>query len=228
MGYIQRNADQILNRLTLAAQVAGVPVPTLVAVTKSGTLEEAVELVSTTSISHVGENRVQMFLERMGAFEREGLAPSMHLIGSLQTNKVKYITGKTSLIQSLDSPRLAEEIEKQSAKRGVITSCLIEINSGREEAKGGILPEEAAAFLSAMKAYPHIVIRGLMTMAPVTPTPEEARPYFRLTRALFDTLGGGGAFGDDPILSMGMSHTYEVAAQEGATMVRVGRAFFEK
>ena len=226
--YLQRNADEILSRLTLAAQSVGIEVPALVAVTKSGTLEEVVELISTTPISHVGENRVQMFLERQAALDAAGCTPEMHLIGSLQTNKVKYIVGRTSLIQSLDSIRLAEEIEKQSAKRGFITSCLIEINSGREEAKGGVLPEDAETFLDEVRAYPHIAIRGLMTMAPVTPTPEDARPYFRLTRTLFEKLGQGGAFGDAPILSMGMSHTYEVATQEGATMVRVGRAFFEK
>ena len=224
---IERNVEEVLARLERAATQVGVPTPTLVAVTKSGSVDEVVDLVSTGLISHIGENRVQMFLERQSAILAAGYAPKFHLIGSLQTNKVKYITGKVDLVQSLDSLRLAEEMEKQAAKRGVITSCLVEINSGREVEKGGILPEDAEGFLETLNAYPHIVVRGLMTMAPVTPTPEDARPYFRQTKALFDRLGQGGAFGDNPILSMGMSDTYEVATQEGATMVRIGRAFFK-
>ena len=225
--YIERNAEEILSRLTHAAKDAGVPLPTLVAVTKGGSVEEAVDLVSTGLITHVAENRVQMFLERKNAIVAAGDTPQFHLIGSLQTNKVKYLVGGVDLIQSLDSLRLAAEIDRLSEKRGVITPCLREIKSGREEAKGGILPEDAPAFLEALSAYPHLMVRGLMTMAPVTQTPEEARPYFRLTRTLFDKLSQGGTFGDQPILSMGMSHTYEVATQEGATMVRVGRAFFK-
>ncbi len=226
--YLKRNADVILSRLSAAASRAGVPVPTLVAVTKSGTAEEAVELARLGCVRDIAENRVNLFCERQDAIRAAGLTPRFHLIGSLQTNKVKYIAGRTDLLQSLDSLRLAEEIERQAAKRGVTMDCLLEINSGREAAKGGVMPEAAEELLAAVRTLSHIRVRGLMTMAPLSENPEDARPYFRLTRTLFDRLGAGGVFGESPILSMGMSGSFEVAAEEGATMVRVGRAFFRR
>jgi hypothetical protein len=224
--YIRENAEEIRNRLARAAQRVGIPTPTLVAVTKSGTVEQAVALVKTGLIDHVAENRVQMFLERQDAIWAAGLKPHFHLIGSLQTNKVKYIADRVDLIQSLDSLHLAQEIERQAAKKGTVIDCLIEINSGREEAKGGVLPEDAEELLAQVAALSHLRLRGLMTMAPLSPDPEDSRPFFRQTRVLFEKLSARGVFGEAPILSMGMSDSYEVATEEGATMVRVGRAFF--
>lgn len=225
--YVEHNVHRVLERVTLAAARAGVTPPTVVAVTKSGTDEEVLALAGTRLISHLGENRTACLTARQQLLSDAGAAMTYHLVGSLQTNKVRQVTGRVDLIHSLDSIRLAEEIEKQSAKRGCVTSCLIEINSGREAAKGGVLPEEAEALLASVLALPHIRVRGLMTMAPPHLSPDEYRPYFALTRLLFEKLGQGGTFGDDPVLSMGMTDSFEVAIEEGATLVRIGRAFFE-
>ncbi len=220
------NARRILGEVEQLARHLGVPTPTVVAVTKSATDEEVLSLFSTGLVSHLAENRTSLFLARRTLLLEAGYTPTFHLIGSLQTNKVKHIAGLTDLIQSLDSLRLAAEIEKQAARRDATVDCLIEVNSGREEAKGGLLPEEVPAFLDALSDFPHIRPRGLMTMAPLSPTPEDSRPYFRLTRALFDTLASRGRLGDKPVLSMGMSSSWRVAMEEGANMIRIGRAFF--
>ena len=153
----------------------------------------------------------------------------MHLIGSLQTNKVKYIAGKTALIHSLDSDRLAMEIEKQAAKRDTQMRVLMEINSAREEAKGGILPEEAERFAEVIAKHPHLVLAGVMTMGPVLENPEGYRPYFRETAAILKRLTDKGYLKEkDAVLSMGMSGSFGVAIEEGATLIRVGRALFVK
>lgn len=225
--YIGQNLARIREKCALRAQTLGIPAPTLLAVTKSATDEEVRALVTEFGQAAIAENRVQMFTARYDLFD-DITRPEMHVIGSLQTNKVKYMVDKCALLHSLDSLRLAEEIEKQAAKRDCVLSVLIEINSGREEAKGGVLPEEAEAFAERVAAYPHIKLRGVMTMAPVLPTPEEYRPFFRETAAIFRRLSDRGMLTDAPILSMGMSDSYEVAIEEGATLIRVGRALFRK
>ncbi len=227
-GYIKTAADAVIARVHAAAERAGRPVPRIVAVTKSAADEEVTALLATGLISEVAENRVQCMTARMALLQEAGYHPAFHLIGSLQTNKVKYVAGAVDLIQSLDSERLAEEIERRAAARDCVQSCLVEVNSGREEAKGGLMPEAVADFLIAMRAYPHIRIAGLMTMSPVTETPEGARPYFREVKGLFDHLRETGLLPEDSILSMGMSDSYEVAIEEGADLIRVGRAFFRK
>lgn len=210
------------------AERLGISAPTILAVTKSATADEVRALVEDFGQRAIAENRTSLFCERYEMFS-DDLRPEMHLIGSLQTNKVKYIAGKTALIHSLDSLRLAAEIEKQSAKRELRTRVLIEVNSGREEAKGGVFPEEAEAFAERVRCdYPHILLSGIMTMAPVCATGEEYRPYFRETAAIFRRLFESGAFEGEPVLSMGMSESFETAIEEGATVIRVGRALFRK
>ncbi len=226
--YVKKATEEVLERVRAACARAGRPAPRLVAVTKSATDEEVLALMETGLVSEVAENRVQCMTQRRGLLSGAGYTPVYHLIGSLQTNKVKYVVGEVSLIQSLDSERLAAEIEKQAAKRGIAQACLVEVNSGREEAKGGVMPEETEAFLNALSAYPHICVAGLMTMSPVTDSPEGARPYFRETKELFDRLRSAGVLPEDAILSMGMSDSFEVAIEEGADMIRVGRALFRE
>ena len=224
--YIKHNLEKISASLADAAARSGNPVPELVAVTKSAAPEEVLALAE-LGIPCMAENRVQLLRERKELLSERGQA--FDLIGSLQTNKVKYVVGQVRLIQSLDSLRLAAEINRIAEKRGETVSVLVEINSAREEAKGGISPEEAESFLAALAEYPAVRPVGLMTMGPASRDPEALRACFRETRERFLALSAAGAFKtDSPILSMGMSESYIIAAEEGATMVRVGRALFER
>lgn len=230
--YIRENLDEVRTRLAAAAARAGRAVPRLIAVTKSATDEEVAALLR-FGVDAIAENRPQLFTARrdiLAALRREGVALSteIHLIGNLQTNKIKYVIGEAALIQSLGSLRLAEELEKQAERRGIAVPVLIEVNSGREAQKGGLMPEDVPAFCEALRGLPHLDPRGLMTMGPDCETPEGYRPYFTLTRTLAEALAADGLLPDSPLLSMGMSGSYEVAAEEGATHVRVGRTLFQK
>ena len=235
--YIERNLEAVRTRLAAAAARGKNAVPTLIAVTKSATDDEVRALVA-AGVDAIAENRPQLFTARAAILDgmadaaaRAGLTfrtPDIHLIGTLQTNKVKYVVERAASIQSLDSEKLAAEIEKQAAKRGVTVRVLIEVNSGREEAKGGLMPEDVRAFAEGLAAYPNLVPQGLMTMGPDCEDPEDYRPYFRLTRALAEELAKNDLLPADFTLSMGMSGSYEIAAEEGATEVRVGRTLFAR
>jgi pyridoxal phosphate enzyme (YggS family) len=198
----------------------------MVAVTKSASPEEVLALVA-LGVSEIAENRTVLFRERWSLFSDEE-RPVMHLIGSLQTNKVKEVVGNAALIQSVDRRSLAEEIQKRAAKAGICQGVLLEINSGREEAKGGALPEEAEALAEELSLLPNLALRGVMTMGPVGVETEVLRRAFRETREIFKRLSQRGLLGDDPILSMGMSESFPLAIEEGATMVRIGRTLFAR
>ena len=171
-----------------------------------------------------GENYVQELTEK---YEALGSSVDWHMIGHLQRNKVKYIIGKTSLIHSVDSIRLAEQIEKEAEKKNVSADVLLEVNVAQEESKWGFTPEETAEAVKTISALPHVHICGLMTSAPITEDPESNRPYFRQLRILFDTIAASQPeHADMRILSMGMTGDYEVAVEEGSTLVRVGTGIF--
>ncbi len=225
--YIRRNVQAVEEELRVAAARAGRPAPALIAVTKSASDEEVLALAA-CGVTAMAENRVQCFSARRELLLSHGYGIPLHLIGSLQTNKVKYVVKDAAVIQSLDSLRLAAEIEKQAAKAGCTASVLIEVNSGEEPGKGGVLPDDVLPIHAALTggAYPHIAVCGLMTMGPVLEHETGYRPYFRLTRALFDEIAAAGGFAGVPMLSMGMSDSYRIAAEEGATHVRVGRRLF--
>lgn len=228
VSYVRRNAERILAEVAALAAAANQPEPRLVAVTKGGTDAEVAELLGSGLIREIGENRTDRFLARRSLAEAAGRTPLFHLIGTLQTNKVKTVIGKTDLIQSLDSERLAAEIDKRAAAAGVdAVECLLEVNSGRESAKGGVLPEDAETLVSVLARYPHIRLRGVMTMGPVGATEGVTAKCFAETRALYRRFASEGRFSGEPILSMGMSQSYRIAIAEGATMVRIGRAFWE-
>lgn len=224
-GYIKSNLDSLLREIDGLSEKAGGNV-TLVAVTKSGSDEEVGELCR-LGTSDIGENRPSELARRGALLKEKGFAPRLHEIGNLQRNKVKLIIESVALIHSLDSLALAEEISKQAKRVGRTVPVLIEINSACEEQKGGILPDDAEEFYLKVRELPNITVQGLMTMGPVCDDPEDIRPYFRLTKALFDRLNRTYGF-DTGILSMGMSDSYAVAIEEGATMVRVGRKLFNK
>ena len=222
--YVDENLAAIRARIDEAAKRSGGREVTLVAAVKY-TDTDHINYLHSLGVNDIGENRVQQLLEHWDALNRENLR--VHFIGTLQKNKVKYIIDKVSMIHSLDSLSLAQEIERQAAKRGLVMDVLVEINSGMEENKSGISPDEAAAFCEELGQFSHLNLRGFMTMAPKCEKNEEYRKYFRKTSQLCldiwqKTLHNIGR----PILSMGMSDSFEVAIEEGADIVRVGRALF--
>ncbi len=196
---------------------------TLIAVSKTRTVEE-IQAVLAQGITHLGENRVQELKEKW-PFLQSGV--TWHLIGSLQTNKVKQALEMASLIHSLDRDSLAEELSKAAARRGIPCEALVQVNVSGEESKHGISPSDLVPFLERVGALGHLRIRGLMTMAPQSDDPEAARPHFRRLRELADKVRRLGIPGVSmEHLSMGMSGDFEVAIEEGATLVRVGTALF--
>ena len=228
--YLEDNARRVREDLTEACEAGGYDPKrvTLMAAVKSGSVEEINYLHRVCGVNHIGENRVQQLLERYDKLEREGL--SIHFIGTLQTNKVKYIADKVDCIQSLDSEKLAREIEKHCARLGRVMDVLIEINSGSEISKSGVEPEEVRAFAHRIVSgdYPHLALRGFMTMAPKS-TEAEYRSIFGNTRRLCEATWAELPMAGEPmVMSMGMSESYIPAAAEGATMVRVGRGLFQK
>lgn len=194
---------------------------TLLCATKTQSVEDINYLIS-LGCTHIGENRVNELLEKYEGYDKSA---ELHFIGTLQSNKVKYIIDKVSLIHSVDTVSLLEEISKRASKIGKTMDILIEVNSGKEESKGGIMPEDVPAFVSRARTYAGVRVRGLMTMAPRCNSREEYLKYFGIARALFDELFGNDK---DAILSMGMSESYEYAIEAGATMVRVGSSIFGK
>ena len=224
LSYVDENLAAIRARIHAAAERSGGREVTLLAAVKY-TDTDHINYLHSLGVNDIGENRVQQLLEHWESLNRQDLR--VHFIGTLQKNKVKYIIDKVSMIHSLDSISLAEEIEKQAAKRGLVMDVLVEINSGMEENKSGISPEQAAEFCLALGQFSHLNLRGFMTMAPKCEKNEEYRKYFCKTSQLCldiwqKTLHNIGR----PILSMGMSDSFEVAIEEGADIVRVGRALF--
>jgi hypothetical protein len=200
------------------------PGVTVVAAAKTRTPDE-VRAVLAAGISIVGENYVQEAASAQAAVSRA--AAKWHLIGHLQRNKAKDAVRLFDLIQTVDSIRLAEAVNAASRALGRVTPILVEINSGREPQKSGALPEEAADLVRALERFEAVRVVGLMTMGPLVADPESLRAPFRDTKRLFDELGGHGlGHAQMQTLSMGMSDSYRVAIEEGATMVRVGTALF--
>ncbi|MEA4898084.1 MAG: YggS family pyridoxal phosphate-dependent enzyme [Eubacteriales bacterium] len=197
--------------------------PELLAVTKTMP-PEVVNLVYAAGVARIGENRVQELLQKLPALNR---GFTVELIGQLQTNKVKYIVDCVSRVQSLDRMALAQELDRRCQARGRAMPCLVQVNIGREAQKGGIPEDELLAFVRQAARLKGIAIEGLMAVAPIAGDAEQVRPYFRRMRAWFERLQGEAiAKVNMDTLSMGMSGDYVVAAEEGATLVRLGSAIF--
>ncbi len=171
-----------------------------------------------------GENKVQEITAKFPQLPED---VRWHMIGHLQRNKVSQVLGKAVLIHSVDSIRLAEQIEAESAKKGLVTDILLEVNAAREESKYGFFLEETEAAIMTIKDFPHVRIQGLMTIAPFVENPEENRGIFK---KLYEFAVDIGKKNIDnvtmSVLSMGMTGDYQVAIEEGATMVRVGTGIF--
>ena len=197
---------------------------TLIAVSKTKPLPLLQEAYD-AGCRDFGENKVQELVDKIEAMPKD---IRWHMIGHLQRNKVKYIIGKVFLIHSVDSLRLAEEISRESEKKQVTTSILVEVNVAQEASKFGLLSADAVAdLITQIAALPHIAVKGLMTIAPYTENAEENRQYFQALKQLsVDIMQKNIDNVNMDVLSMGMTGDYEVAAEEGATCVRVGTGIF--
>jgi len=223
---LRDNYLRVLEKIE-AAQIrrgTGQPV-TLLAASKTMPAEDIAFLSQECGLTVCGENFAQEFRDKFDAVSAAGCR--MDFIGHLQSNKIKYVAGKAGLIHSLDSVRLAAEIDEKCAKLGVVQDVLVEVNIGEEESKTGISSCEMAEFLEQISGFGNLNVRGMMTMAPKCTENEDFRRYFRKSYEIFldffakksHNIGGA-------VLSMGMSDSYECAIEEGATLVRVGSSIF--
>ncbi len=222
---IALNVEKIRERIALAADKAGRSPEeiTLVGVTKTVDAQAAAEVLE-AGVQDLGENRVQSFLDK---YEVLGDRPNWHLIGHLQTNKIKYITGKVKLIHSVDTLHLAEEINKKAKSLGVIQDILFQFNISGEESKSGARAEEADRIFTELSGMDGLSVKGLMTMAPLGASEAETRQVFAGLRELSCKISGQQYPGVSmEYLSMGMSGDFEAAILEGANLVRIGSALF--
>ncbi len=226
VGTIAGRVRAVLDEMQRAAARAGRPPESvrLIAASKTVSVERLRQALD-AGVRHLGENRLQEALPKIDALEREGVV--WHFIGNLQRRKVKSVVGRFETIHSVDSLPLAEEIDRQAKAAGLRQRVLLEVNLAREASKGGFEPRTLVEALESLNGLKHLDIRGLMAIPPPTPTAEDARPYFRQLRTLAQALTARGYRNINmQELSMGMSHDYPVAIEEGATYVRVGTAIF--
>lgn len=186
---------------------------------------ELINYAISLGLKYIGENRVQELLSKYDSYNLNDA--TLHFIGHLQTNKVKQIVDKVSMIQSVDSVKLAKEISKQSVVKGINTDILVEINIGNEENKSGVLPEQAEDLLWEISKMDNIFVKGLMTIPPICENEQKIRKYFHKMHNIFIDISGKKIDNISmEVLSMGMSSDYYEAISEGATMVRIGSSLF--
>ena len=221
---VGENVAMIRERMASACHKAGRDPANvrLVAVSKYVDTERMAQAAA-LGIRHFGENHAQEVREKQTFFEIHG--SFVHFIGQLQTNKIKYVCGFAGLIESIDRAALAEAVQKRAASLGVVQDVLLQVNIGGEAQKGGCSADEVEALLETTAACESLRVRGLMCVPPALPG-GEVRPYFARMRSLYEGLRE--RYGELPLdtLSMGMSHDYETAIEEGATEVRIGSALF--
>jgi len=194
----------------------------LVAVSKYQSIDRMAEAVA-AGVFTFGENHAQELNEKKTFFEQQGCR--VHFIGQLQTNKIKYVCGFADLIESVDRQNLMQQLEQKAAVMGVVQDVLIQVNIGAEDQKGGVPDEDLDSFAETMAQHPHLRLRGLMCVPPAVEA-EQARGYFRKMRAHYEKLSQQFDPAVFDTLSMGMSHDFAVAIEEGATQVRVGSRIF--
>ncbi len=222
---VKENLTKVRKRIAIAAERVGRdPLEiVLVGATKSVDVEK-IRAAIEAGLEHIGENYAQ---EAWAKYQQIGDVVNWHFIGHLQTNKAKLVVRFCQFVQSLDRLTLAEELNKRAEQIGRIIDCLVEVNIGSEETKSGVPPNEVEQLIRQVSQFHNLRIVGLMAMPPFLPDPEQVRPYFRRMKELFEGLKNL----DLPrvemrYLSMGMSHDFEVAIEEGANMVRIGTAIF--
>jgi pyridoxal phosphate enzyme (YggS family) len=212
---IKENLKKILEELPEGVDLVGAA--------KTRTPDEVLEAID-AGLKIIGENYVQ---EAEKAFEAVGAKVRWHLIGHLQSNKAKKAVNIFDMIETVDSMKLARAIDKACQNMGKVMQVLIEVNSGEEPQKAGVMPEDGISLVRDMSGLKNIKIMGLMTMGPFAGDPEDARPYFHKTRKLFEEIKALNLPGVEmKYLSMGMSNSYRVALEEGANMVRIGTKLF--
>lgn len=212
---IRENIQQLLKELPGGVE--------LVAAAKARTAEEVLQAVD-SGIKTIGENYVQ---EAERTYPLVGNKAKWHMIGHLQKNKVKKAVRLFDMIETVDSVDIAREIDKRCAQIGKVMPVLVEINSGREKQKSGVLPENAEPLTKEISSLPNIKVMGLMTMGPRFGNPEDSRPYFITTREIFDRIKALELPNIEMrYLSMGMTNSYPIALEEGANMVRIGTKIF--
>ena len=225
MSSIKENIENINAKIEAACQRSGRKREEVLFLVVSKTIDvPRIKEAVACGMTSLGENKVQ---EIMDKYEPMGEGIKWHLIGHLQTNKVKYIIDKVELIHSVESIKLAEEISKRAVAKGVTANILLEVNVVGEESKFGIKPEECEQMVREISVMPNIVIKGLMTVAPAVENEEENRKYFRQMKQLLVDINSKKIDNVNMTeLSMGMTGDYEVAIEEGATIVRIGTGVF--
>ncbi len=223
---LRDNYLRVLEKIEAARMRRGTGEPvTLLAASKNMPAEDVAFLAGECGLKVCGENFAQEFRDKFETVRASGCR--MDFIGHLQSNKIKYVAGKAGLIHSLDSVRLASEIDEKCAKLGVVQDVLVEVNIGEEESKTGISSCMMAEFLEQISGFEHLNVRGMMTMAPKCTEIEDFRRYFRKSYEIFlDFFAKKSHNIGEAVLSMGMSDSYECAIEEGATIVRVGSSIF--
>ena len=225
MSSIKENIENINAKIEAACQRSGRKREEVLFLVVSKTIDvPRIKEAVACGMTSLGENKVQ---EIMDKYEPMGEGIKWHLIGHLQTNKVKYIIDKVELIHSVESIKLAEEISKRAVAKGVTANILLEVNVAGEESKFGIKPEECEQMVREISVMPNVVIKGLMTVAPAVENEEENRKYFRQMKQLLVDINSKKIDNVNMTeLSMGMTGDYEVAIEEGATIVRIGTGVF--
>lgn len=224
---IKENIDIIKNNIETAKGRSGRKDNVILLAASKMNSADRINAAISYGVTYIGENRVQELLEKYDDIDREHV--TIHFIGHLQTNKVKYIIDKVDMIQSLDSISLAREIDKQAKKHGLIMKVLVEINICGEESKGGVAPDELENFLREVSAFENIRVVGLMSIPPVMTDENTQKQIFRKIMKIYVDISHKNIDNISmDILSMGMSDDYELAIEEGSNMVRVGSALFGK
>jgi len=215
---IERNLERVRARMDEAATRSGRPCGSvrLVAVTKTVSVEQA-RILLESGVTELGENRVE---EARSKVEAVGPTAQWHMIGTVQRRKAGEVVDLFAYVDSVDRLELAEALERKCAERGKVMPVLLEVNVSGEASKHGFIPADLPSALDRVRALPHLLAEGLMTMAPLVDDPNEVRPVFAELRKLAEQMGL-------KELSMGMSNDFEVAIEEGATQVRIGTALFE-
>jgi pyridoxal phosphate enzyme (YggS family) len=221
---IGRNIAEVTNRIAQAARKVRRDVEEVTLVTVTKTIDvERVQVAYEHGIRHFGENRVQEAVGKIGQLD---IPATWHMIGHLQTNKAKDAVRLFDVIQSIDSVHVARAVSRHAQAASKLIPILLEVNTSGEPQKYGFRPEEVANAAREVALLPSLRIEGLMTVAPLVTEPEEARPFFRKLRELRDQLKTSLPNINWQHLSMGMTDDFEVAIEEGATLVRIGRAIF--
>ncbi|MBF8377584.1 YggS family pyridoxal phosphate-dependent enzyme [Alicyclobacillus mali] len=221
-GFVRQRVEEVRARVEMACRPSGRhPADVrVVAVTKTAS-PDVLSALYAAGIRDAGENRWQIARDKLA--HPASAQFEWHFIGALQTNKVKYVVPRFSWIHSLDRPELARALSAEAVRRGAVLNVLVQVNISGEAQKHGIRPEDAEDLILLARELPGLSVRGLMTMAPIAERPEDVRHVFAGLRALRDDLQSRLSLEAFDQLSMGMSDDFEVAVQEGATMIRIGR-----